>query len=140
MRKDVHIVFGILLFSIIFVVFKLEWWFAVFSIFGAVFPDLDFQTVVRNYHRQLFHNIWVLIISTIFISYISELAGICFIVGFLSHLLADSLTPAGIQLFYPIEKKYRLAHCLGIKTGGFRETIFEIIILILIVLVVLFFL
>uniref|UniRef100_UPI002F41F001 metal-dependent hydrolase n=1 Tax=Aeromonas sp. L_1B5_3 TaxID=1588629 RepID=UPI002F41F001 len=42
-------------------------------------------------------------------------------VGYLSHLLGDWLTPAGIPLFWPIKRRYRLPGW-PLKSGGTIET------------------
>jgi inner membrane protein len=42
------------------------------------------------------------------------------IIGYLSHLLADWLTPAGIPLFWPLKRRYRLP-LLQLKAGGAIE-------------------
>ncbi len=43
------------------------------------------------------------------------------IVGYLSHLLGDWLTPAGITLFWPIKRRYRLPGW-PLRSGGAIET------------------
>ena len=43
------------------------------------------------------------------------------IVGYLSHLLGDWLTPAGIPLFWPLKQRYRLPGW-PLKSGGAIET------------------
>ncbi len=43
------------------------------------------------------------------------------IVGYLSHLLGDWLTPAGIPLFWPIKRRYRLPGW-PLRSGGAIET------------------
>lgn len=45
------------------------------------------------------------------------------IVGYLSHLLADWLTPSGIPLFWPIKKRFRLP-LMPLKSGGVIELLF----------------
>lgn len=42
------------------------------------------------------------------------------IIGYLSHLLGDWLTPAGIPLFWPLRRRYRLPF-LPLKSGGAFE-------------------
>lgn len=43
------------------------------------------------------------------------------IVGYLSHLLGDWLTPAGIPLFWPIKRRFRLPGW-PLRSGGALET------------------
>lgn len=45
------------------------------------------------------------------------------IVGYLSHLLGDWLTPAGIPLFWPLRRRFRLPW-LPLKSGGGHEAAF----------------
>lgn len=45
------------------------------------------------------------------------------IIGYLSHLLGDWLTPAGIPLFWPLRRRYRLSW-LPLKSGSGYETAF----------------
>ena len=45
------------------------------------------------------------------------------IIGYLSHLLGDWLTPAGIPLFWPLRRRFRLPG-LPLKSGGGYEAVF----------------
>lgn len=54
---------------------------------------------------------------------ISVAAKDALIIGYLSHLLGDWLTPAGIPLFWPLRQRYRLPF-LPLKSGGGYETAF----------------
>lgn len=45
------------------------------------------------------------------------------IIGYLSHLLGDWLTPAGIPLFWPLKQRYRLPGW-SLQSGGAIETSF----------------
>lgn len=45
------------------------------------------------------------------------------IIGYLSHLLGDWLTPAGIPLFWPLRQRFRLPY-LSLRCGGGVETAF----------------
>lgn len=48
-----------------------------------------------------------------------------FVFGYLSHLLADSLTKSGIPLLYPYKRKIRLLpKSLTVRTGSWSEYIF----------------
>lgn len=94
-----------------------NFWFRVGSFdncsFGAIFPDFDIAKPVRQYHRKLLHNIWVLLAVSIIISILfinpDPLIGIGwglgFLLGGLSHLLMDSLTIRGIYLLWPLKKR-----------------------------------
>jgi inner membrane protein len=107
---------------------------AFFAFIGALIPDLDIKT--RKYHRKLFHNIWMLIIL-LFIGlstgiFFSREAGIVFSIGFLSHLVGDSLTHNGIMPLWPVKKpKFNGP----VKTGGLGEYLIVIVLLLMIYLV-----
>lgn len=60
---------------------------------------------------------------------------ICFIIGYLSHLFLDFLTPKGIMLFYPFSFKYK--HIIGLKSR-FKDLLVIIIFTILFLLLFLF--
>ncbi len=76
-----------------------------------------------SHSRGITHSIWALIgcwllmTSTLpaAIGYI--LFGLAF--GFVAHLIGDSLTPAGIRIFWPLDFKFRSP--VTFKTGGFNE-------------------
>lgn len=46
---------------------------------------------------------------------------VAFVLGYLSHLVGDFLTPRGIPLFWPYKKNYRVRF---FKTGSAMESIF----------------
>lgn len=54
---------------------------------------------------------------------LSEVVKDGLIIGYLSHLLGDWLTPAGIPLFWPLRRRYRLPF-LPLKSGGGHEMVF----------------
>lgn len=69
-------------------------------------------------HRTLTHSLLfvavcgiVLMMLNIQLTYI-----ICWIIGMLSHILLDMLTPRGVSLFFPVELKVTLP--ITFKTGG----------------------
>ena len=65
----------------------------VYVVSGALLPDLDYP--LGDLHRKLFHNVW-------FVALLYWFGGLPFAVGVLSHLLLDSLTPRGVNWFWPI--------------------------------------
>lgn len=91
-------------------------------IIGSLFPDIDEPTSTLGRllpvgyfvkHRTVTHSLFALIIAF----WINPLFGI----GYLTHIFLDMLTPAGIQLFYPWEKKVGVKL---IRTGSFMEFVF----------------
>ena len=81
--------------------------------FASVFPDIDIGTSligrrVRPWnaffrHRGFFHSIICMIACTVavFIVFHEADYALAFLLGFASHLALDSLTPAGLALFWP---------------------------------------
>mgnify|MGYP003412891621 CR=1 FL=1 len=124
---------------------------------GSVFPDIDHRGsyIGRKFkitsfiisktvgHRGATHSPLVLFLLSGLLMFISK-TGIInlnlpesllpyiylgiggFFLGSISHLLLDALTPAGIPLFYPFTKKS--VNIARIKTGGFGEKIFTLLI------------
>ncbi|SEB53657.1 metal-dependent hydrolase [Paenibacillus sp. GP183] len=77
-------------------------WLIGFGLFIAVVPWLK--------HRGLSHTLWALILwgeIGLGLEHQLQIEGIALvsIVGYLSHLLADTLTPKGVKWFFPIFKK-----------------------------------
>jgi inner membrane protein len=79
-------------------------------------------------HRGIFHSVFLPLLISLLILLINYELTIAFFIGYLSHLVLDSLTPGGIMLFYPFSKK-RLKGF--IRTGSLVENILFILLLIL---------
>lgn len=76
---------------------------------GSVFPDM-IEPATTRYHRGLFHSRGALHVTGIFfllcagvVSFLSGFPDVvpvylasCFLLGYVFHLLADSVTPAGL--------------------------------------------
>ena len=105
MQKLTHLVFAFLLFLVANIVLKLPMYMSVFVFIGAAIPDLDLK--LGGLHRKAFHNIWFLMILLFVgftINLVNPQVSIALIVGFMSHLISDSLTHMGIMPLWPIEK------------------------------------
>jgi len=84
------------------------------AITGALMPDIDVQGspmskilyLPLGKHRGFFHTPLALAIFTILFSALSYSFGIGFFVGYLSHLILDTLNPTGIMWAYPIKRTY----------------------------------
>ncbi len=85
-------------------------------------------------HRFLSHSIlgvflfgklleWILLWSTSFLNVDIAVVWWAGMIGFVSHLFADSLTKEGIPLFWPLPMKFGFPpfKSLRIRTGGFLE-------------------
>jgi len=132
MEKMTHIILAFLIFLLFGFILSFSIYMAFFAFVGVLIPDLDVRP--RKLHRKLFHNVWVLIIF-LFIGFnlgiFSRGAGIIFSIGFLSHLVGDSLTHNGIMPLWPIKKpKFNGP----IKTGGLGEYLIVLVLLLLIYL------
>lgn len=73
----------------------------VFVFLGAMMPDLDYHW---GQHRKTFHNVWFLGACLLYLHYYQFpfWAGIFFVGGFASHLIADAMTVKGITPLYPL--------------------------------------
>ena len=142
MQRITHIYFALFLFAIFWVIFGLGLEISIFVAFGAIFPDFDIAKPVRQYHRKLLHNVWVLlavsmVISVLFIYPVPLIGigwGLGFLLGGLSHLLMDSLTIRGIYPLWPLKKEKKGMHLFKDKnkwllTGGRKERLFAIVVL-----------
>lgn len=101
-----------------------------FIILGSLLPDIDhpFSVIgsivapiqVMMKHRGMTHTLVGLCFFAIpVLLFGSTLNLFGFVYGYLSHLLLDLLTPMGIKIAYPFDKRmYSFNLC---KTGGFAE-------------------
>jgi membrane-bound metal-dependent hydrolase YbcI (DUF457 family) len=105
MEKITHLIFGFLVLLLFSLVLNFPLHLSLFAFAGVLIPDVDMK--IRKFHRKLFHNIWILIIL-LFLGFIfgifNRTAAIIFSIGFLSHLIGDSLTHKGIMPLWPIKK------------------------------------
>ena len=105
MQKYTHLIFAFLLFILFNFIFHFPIYLSLFAFLGAMLPDLDIK--IKKMHRKIFHNIWFLLITLTLLfklGLIDRTIAIIFSIGFISHLIADSLTHTGIMPFWPIEK------------------------------------
>ncbi|MCX8146870.1 MAG: metal-dependent hydrolase [Candidatus Woesearchaeota archaeon] len=108
--------------------------FMLLVLFGSLLPDIDHpdSKIGNNIkiisflfeHRGFFHSLFfVFILFLAFMSFHSYFRGIystAFIVGYFSHLVADSFTKEGIMLLHPLTKRRVRGF---INTGGFFERV-----------------
>lgn len=97
--------------------------------FGSLLPDVDTpQSFIRRFipfpfrmkHRGHTHSlVGLLVFSLMIIPFGVNNATLGLICGYMSHILADSLTIYGVYLFYP-QTRYRL-RLAKIRTGGILE-------------------
>lgn len=127
-----HICISIVICSILFRLNFLEY---VLVILGSLFPDIDtsFSYIGRQIkflscflkHRGIVHTIIGLFIFSIIVFILFDKFWLAFSLGYLLHLLADTLTPMGIMWKYPLSKKY---YSLSNKNINYRNYEYVIII------------
>lgn len=105
MKREAHVVFGFALGFFVGETLVASVIGGIASAAGAWFPDLD----IKYRHRALLHNLFfpLALLALTFIPPYSALASLArlFILGWVSHLLADALTVSGVALFYPLTNK-----------------------------------
>lgn len=101
---------------------------------SALLPDIDIPTskvgraspIISNIinitfgHRGLFHSLLVAGLIYLLVLKFFPAYSIYCLIGYLSHLLLDCLTPAGVPLLWPIPYRFRLP---VIKTGSVMEIV-----------------
>ncbi len=151
-----HIVFSLLIYGIMvrFGVFPLSNWYILLVSLGAVFPDIDHpgsfvshlnfwfrlssKAISLGGHRGPTHTIWANILAFPIAIIVFRWLGIggfveagLFVIGYLSHLIADSLTVSGVAWFSPLDK-HRIRG--PVKTGS----VFEVLLFLLFSVLVLY--
>lgn len=77
---------------------------ALFCILGSVFPKLDSVPPLSRMKGKVFHNVWLLIISSMVIALPgTTMMAISFAVGVLVHMLLDFFSKEGIYPLWPQE-------------------------------------
>lgn len=133
-----HLAFGLLvgLLALNFFNGWSRYFFLVFVLIGSILPDIDMPkskisrkvkplAVVVNLftrHRGIFHTIFPAILI-FFVAWVfnQKVIGYGLLVGYLSHLLIDGLTEAGINFLHPFAN-LRLQGF--VRTGSIVETCF----------------
>ncbi len=78
-------------------------------------------------HRGWWHSVWAVAIFSIIVGYLAGwLIGLSFALGYLSHLVADACTPAGVMI-WPGFKWRLLSARWQIKTGSDVEHLISVI-------------
>ena len=78
-------------------------------------------------HRGLMHSIWIPILFYLLVFMFSFEVAIAISFGYLSHLILDGLTPAGVKLLWPLKKKLKGF----IRTGSLTEYLVFVLLIIL---------
>lgn len=118
--------------------------FASVSAFASMIPDLDhlnskisrklqpFAVILSLFrHRGFVHSVFPpIMLYFLLLSFDFYIAAAVFI-GYLSHLLLDSLTVKGVRLLYPVVP-FRISGF--IKTNSFSEKILAVMLLVLLIM------
>ncbi len=124
MRARTH-----LLFSAVCLLFYLDYFdvknillFSFLLFFATLFPDIDeagstigkktqpFSNIINVIcgHRGVFHSLLLPCATALTLLFFQQReAAIAVFIGYVSHLVMDMITPAGIYLFYPFSWKIR---------------------------------
>ena len=100
---------------------------------GSLLPDIDESNSKINqwfgaggkiaslftHHRGVFHSLIFTVFLFLLVSFLTQnYYAYALVLGYLSHLVGDALTPMGVQIFYPFSK-FKLRG--PIKTGKLGE-------------------
>lgn len=142
MLTRTHFVFSVFLCLVLFLINVISVpsriRFLLFVIVGALFVDIDskksfigkiilFRPLQWIFsHRGVFHTILFAILFSLVVAFFDRWLGVAFAFGYLSHLLLDCFTPAGVRLFWPIwDGKIGF----GVRSGGLIEEILFVLLL-----------
>ena len=141
-----HLAFSFLigLYLIDFLTIEKQILFMVVLLFFSVFPDIDegsskvakrlkpFSYLASIFgHRGVFHTVYFPIaISLVLFVFDLRLISIAVLIGYLLHLILDSITKKGVAFFYPLSK----IRVRGfVKVGSLVENLIFIVLIVLIV-------
>jgi inner membrane protein len=146
-----HLAFAFLmsLYIIDFFPVKNKLLFIIIILFFAALPDIDESSskIHKKFrplsylasltgHRNIFHTLYTpLLFSLTLMLFNFKEQAIAILIGYLSHLLLDAITPQGISIFYPLNRK-RIKG--PISSGSFMETIIFFIFILLIIYKIIF--
>lgn len=144
-----HLLLGILFYLIFHRFFAggNEIIFFLMVLLGSILPDIDersstinrwtgvFGKVISFFfkHRGIFHSLFLALLLFLVISvYGSTYYATALLLGYIAHLVGDSFSPSGIQMFYPFSQfKFKGP----LKVGGFLEWIVLVLLMVLVVVI-----
>jgi membrane-bound metal-dependent hydrolase YbcI (DUF457 family) len=110
MKLLTHTAFGLFLGTLFYYFLDLDFGFVFLTGFAAFLPDIDWRMQyswhMGNVHRKVLHNLWFLIVTVIltYLLFNSLFLTLGIVIGFVSHLIADSFTVKGVFWLYPLGK------------------------------------
>ena len=116
---------------------KFPRYYILIAMIGAILPDFDiglyyilsfFGFGFLDVHKTFSHSIFIPLAIFLILHYWLgwTYIGLAIALGYISHLIADSLTIEGVNFLHPISK----FHVSGfIRTGSFLETLFFLTVL-----------
>jgi inner membrane protein len=134
-----HLLFSLLTGTLVFGFFELNpFLFVGLVVLGGMLPDIDSRSSKINKivkftkpvayvvkHRGIFHSIFIgSLFAGVIAFYVNNAMGIALLIGYMGHLLLDSLNYAGVNLIHPLQKM----HISGfIETGTMAEHVITVI-------------
>jgi inner membrane protein len=152
MMFKTHLAFGFFVWLVLINLFSFanEGLFLIVVLVFSVFPDIDtpdskvgrktkpVSSIFNLFfgHRGMIHSLWVpVIIAFVFFSLGINFIAYGALVGYFSHLLIDGFTLMGVNLLAPFPR----LHMKGfIRTGGFLEWVFFVLVIVGIIYLIIF--
>jgi len=123
MKFLTHTAAGLFLGTLFYYFLNLDFGFVLLAGFAAFLPDIDWRmqrSWRKGVHRKLLHNLWVMVLIVIptYWLFHSLILSLGIVIGFTSHLIADSFTKLGVHWLYPLGKDDRKYFHKGPLTTG----------------------
>jgi len=131
MLNRTHLAVILLLIIVLFPIVPNKISFVTIALASSIIPDVDIKnSKIGKYkifrplqfftkHRGFFHCLLFMCFLILFFLNFYPAGAFAFFLGYSSHLVMDSITPEGVQFFYPYKKRISGR----IKTGGRIENL-----------------
>jgi inner membrane protein len=138
--------FGISVFILVKDIFSGNYIFLLLVLLGSILPDLDERhskinqwagilgTIAAFFtkHRGILHSLPFNLILLLAVTFFAgKYYALAISIGYVSHLIADGLTPMGVHLFYPFSN-FRIRG--PIRTGSFLEGTLSVVLFVTIII------
>ncbi|WP_456369800.1 metal-dependent hydrolase [Geoglobus sp.] len=81
--------------------------FSLYAVFFGLLSDLDYVVGVK--HRGVTHSLLFMILLSSAVGYFNPSLGVAAFYGVGMHILLDMLTKSGVQLYWPMKRRVRIA-------------------------------